>query len=77
MAIQTIDTGSSRHMIHQLWIGDSEEELQIEGEKQIARYHPAGYGTRVTAPKLCDEIAGVKHYAGKFFCNFSRGTSCD
>ena len=77
MAIQKIDAGSSQHMIRQLWIGDTAEELQSEGDKQIAYYPPCGYGTRVTASQSCDNVPGVKHYAGKFFCNFSRGTSCD
>ena len=77
MAIQKIDNGSSKHMIHQLWIGDTAEELNTEAEKQMNYYLPAGYGTHATAPQKCEDVAGVKRYAGKFFCNFSRGTSCD
>lgn len=77
MAIYKINAGSSEHVIRELWIGDSAEELQTEGDKMISRYHPEGYGTRVTASQPCESMLQVRHYAGKFFCNFSRDTSCD
>ena len=77
MAIQKIDTGSTNHMIHQLWICPDKEELQKEIESYTARYHPCGYGTRFTQILPCESIPHVKSYAGQFFTNMSRGTSCD
>jgi hypothetical protein len=77
MTIQIIDNGSSPAIIRQLWIADTAEELQKKSEEMISRYHPCGYGTKVSTPALCETVPGVKRYAGKFFCNFSRYTSCD
>lgn len=77
MAIQIIDSGSSNAIIRQLWISADPTELEQRGKEMISRYHPCGYGTRVTAVLPCDSLPQVKQYAGKFFCNFSRYTSCD
>ena len=77
MAIQVIDSGSSPAIIRQLWIGDTAGELIVRSNEMIHRYHPNGYGTRTTVPAPCESVPGVKQYAGKFFVNFSRYTSCD
>jgi hypothetical protein len=77
MAIQRINTGSSRAMIRELWIGDSIEELNAKMNETLSRYHPAGYGTHFSEVKPCDDVPGVRNYKGKFFTNLSRGTSCD
>ena len=77
MAIQVIDSGSSPAIIRQLWIGDTVEELKERTAEQLRYWPPQGYGTSATTPKPAESVPGVKNYAGKFFVNFSRYTSCD
>ena len=77
MAIEIIDSGSSNAIIRELWIADTAAELEQRGKEMISRYHPCGYGTQVSAPQTCESVPGVQRYAGKYFVNFSRYTSCD
>lgn len=70
--ITRVDQGSSQHMVRQLWIADTKEQLEVEGAYQKIRYHPGGYGTRTS-----EIIPGTGEYEGKFTCTFSRGTSAD
>lgn len=77
MSIEIIDSGSSNAIIRQLWISDNPFELEQRGKDMLSRYHPCGYGTMITEIKPCESVPQVKQYAGKYFCNFSRYTSCD
>lgn len=68
-----IDTGSSEHMVHQKWVASKREYLEYEGQYEMQRYHPSGYGTSVIV--ITEETTG--EHTGKFTCQFHRSTSSD
>ena len=44
------------------------EELQVKLDQYLEEYHPLGYGTSYTTPKLVEN---------KWVAKVSRGSSCD
>lgn len=67
-SIRREDAGSSLHSVHQKWTASTREELEQEAAEQLQRYHPSGYGTR---------ISNYKDHGTHWSCEFYRGTSCD
>jgi len=62
-------TESFSYNIEEIWTACSREELEVEFEKECAKYHPMGYGTSLIITEDFNSLV----FKGSFY----RRKSCD